>query len=133
MNQVEKALEIIKADLKINNNFLTEKCNFYSCFHNTSHIEIQFKIMLYSNLMKIHLINDNTQEAEACLTTILDAFNFKNVYEIPSFIINSMIYLNLLKGNNHIVLNLLKFRRVNSNNLNPIPNSMTNPEKNKKS
>lgn len=132
LNQTERALEIIRIDLKNNNNLLNEKTNFYSSSHNNLHNEIQFKMMLYNNMMKMHLVNNNIQEAESCLTNILEAFNIQSIYDVPSFITNTIIYLNLIKGNNQIVLNLLKFKRINTNNMNLIPNAPLKSEKTKK-
>jgi len=133
LNQKERAIEIIRGDLKNNSHLLNEKSNFYSSSHNNIHNEIQVKMMLYSNIIRMHLINDNILEAESCLTNLMEAFDIKSIYDVPSFIINSIIYLNLLKGNNNIVLNLLKFKRVNTNNLNPFPKCSIKNEKSKKS
>ena len=131
LNQIEKAMEIIKNDFN-NQNILNEKTNFYSSFQNNFYNDISYKMMLYTNMLKLHLINGNTIEAENCLKNIIDTFNFQTIFEIPSFIINHIIYLNLIKGNIDIVLNLIKFRRVNMNNVSPIPNAPVKSEKTKK-
>jgi len=127
INQIDKAIQIIKNDL--DNNVIdprNENSNFYSSSHNKLYVNVPYKMMLFSNLMKMHLINNNISEAEKTLTNLIDNFNLQNVYQIPPFIINQIIYLNLLKGNIDIVLNLVKFRRVNMNSLSPILNSPCN-------
>lgn len=132
LNQYEKALSLIKNDLNSNTNMLNEKAKFYSNCQNLVYNEIQFKMMLYNNMMKMHLMNDNLNEAEECLTNILETFNFQSIYDVPTYIINNIIYLNILKGNDYIVLNLIKFRRINNDNLNTIPNISIKNEKSKK-
>lgn len=121
LNQADKALEIVKQDLK-NENYQNEKSNFYSSSINKIYNEISFKMMLYNNIMKCHLMNDNIKEADKCLTNILEIYNFQSIYDVPPFLINHLLYLNIIKGNIDIVLNLIKFKRINLDNLNPIPN-----------
>jgi len=118
LNQTEKALEILENQINSSNN-VEEKMQFYSFTNNKIYNEINFRLILYNNLMKLHVMNDNFQEAEKCLTNLLKSLNFKNLNEIPFFIINHIIYLNLLKGNTDIIVNLIKFRRLNINNVIP--------------
>ena len=123
INQIDKALEIIKQDIN-NSNLPNEKLNFYSSSQNQLYPDISYRIMLHSNIVKIHLMNNNIPEADRCLRNIMNIFNFKTIYEVPIFIINHIIYLNLIKDNFQIVLNLVKFKRINMNNLNPMPDCL---------
>ena len=90
-----------------NNEF---KGYFYNCSNNTTHCDVSYKIALNVNLAKIHYHNSNISEADKCVENILASLS--NHLHIPSFVLNLMIYSNLIKGNTAAALNLIKYRKI---------------------
>jgi len=138
MNQFEKAKEILKAEINNSsynqnqNNNIEENLNFnfdfYTSFNNNVYKNVPYRMMLYSNLIKMHFMNNNIPEAEIALKNLFN--NFKNkissIYDLPEFVINHLIYLNMAKENYDIVMRLVKMRRVNLNNFSPEINETKN-------
>lgn len=129
MNRKEKAFEIIKDDLLSDsssaNAAINEKATFYSFSQNNFYKDTSYRIMLHSNIIKLHLMDNNIPEAEKCLSNLLETFSITSVYDIPPFVLNQIIYINLAKEKYDVVLNLVKFRRVNTSNLGFVPNILT--------
>jgi len=106
-----KALELIKNNfISLNTGNNEFKGYFYNCSNNTTHCDVSYKIALNVNLAKIHYHNGNITEADKCLENILASLS--NHLHIPSFVLNLMIYSNLIKGNTVAALNLIKYRKI---------------------
>jgi hypothetical protein len=105
---IDKALDLIKNNFNLvnNNDF---KGSFYSSNNNVIYADVSYKIVLNVNLAKIHFINNNISEADKCIDNIM--LLYANQENIPHYIQNLLIYSSLVKGNQHIALNLIKYKK----------------------
>ena len=117
INKIKEAADILQSNVDNNND------SKYSIYNKTKIFpEINFKIALYTNLIKVHYLNNNLNEIDRVFYLILSALNInpsgihfdKAFNDLPSYIINIIIFYLLIKDNPSAALHLLKRRRLSS-------------------
>ena len=99
------------------------KFDYFSKGNYAYYTGLNFKLNLYYGMCLICLKNNKIKEADECIDNILSNY-FKDKTILPSFLINLMIYINLIKYNSNErdedenkekyyknVLNLIKIKR----------------------
>jgi hypothetical protein len=124
LNQHKMIIDILKKNM-LNNNFSYLSVDFKGAFYNqgtkTVSPEINYKIALYINIIKMNFITNNLVEVEKGLLSILNllnvAFNPNGIVhsDLPSYVLNLVIYYFLYKENYSGVINLIKHRRLPAN------------------
>lgn len=135
-NKIKEAIQIV--ELGLDNNVNDPKETFYNktkIFH-----DVNFKISLYINLIKLHYLNNNLNEVDRVFNLLLSALNInlnsqqvdKNFTDLPSYIMNILIFYFLIKDMPYAALHILKKRKLNNNALKSILNSNLNTNQSKK-
>jgi ankyrin repeat protein len=129
LNQPQQVLDILKKNMQ-NNNFnysnLEFKGSFFNRLNSTVYPEINYKLALYINIVKMNFINNNIVEVERGITSIITLLNVSvNHADLPPYILNLMVYYYLLKENYDMALSILKKRKIS-----PLfPNAIAKPIK----
>lgn len=124
LNKLNEAqLNITKTFENFNN--CNYKFDYFSKGNYTYYNDLNFKLNLYYGMCLISLKNNKIKEADECIDNIISNY-FKDKTFLPSFLINLMIYINLIKYNSNErdenenkenyyknVLNLIKIKRSN--------------------
>jgi hypothetical protein len=123
LNQPDQVLEMLKKNMS-NNNFGYPSLDFKGIFYNKSndilYAEINYKVALYLNIIKMNFINNNILEVEKGITTILTLLNINlnitnnNIIhnDLPPYIINLLIYYYMYKENYELAINIIKKRKL---------------------
>lgn len=124
LNQSFKVIELLKKNMA-NGNYtytcLDAKANFFSNVMGDVSPEINLKVALYSNIIKLNFLNNNILEVEKGIVKIIGLFNInlnlnsnQNIENIslPSHLINLLIYYYLIKENFDHAVYLIKIRRL---------------------
>jgi hypothetical protein len=124
LNQHNMIINILKKNM-FNNNFSYLSVDFKGSFYNQGtkivSPEINYKIALYINIIKMNFITNNLLEVEKGLLSILNllnvTFNSNGIVhsDLPSYVLNLIIYYFLFKENYSSVINLIKHRRLPAN------------------
>lgn len=116
-------LEILKKNM-MNNNFIYNsldfKGSFYNKLTNTILPELSYKLALYVNIIKMNFINNNLQEVEKGIISVLSLLNINltilngvvNHNDLPPFILNLLIYYFLAKENYEVATTIIKRRKL---------------------
>ena len=111
LGNFEKALNILSQENFSYEN-IDEKGNFLSNSNNLVYDEVSYRLALYINLIKINILNNNFQEAEKYIASILKLVNYQTEKELPSYIINIIIFYFLSIGKNEEAVQVIKHRRI---------------------
>jgi hypothetical protein len=132
LRKIDQALELIKNNMFLVNNNDSAKCQFYNKLNCSVYNEVTYKIALNVNMTKIHFANNNLVEAERCINNIIVSLNNQNnSKDLPAYLINLLIYLNIIKGNVRNALNLIKFHNdetFNQSEVNANSKSISNSQ-----
>ncbi len=109
LRRIDKAMELIKSEF--NNSNPNPKGSFYSRLNCSIYNEVPYRIALNVNMAKIHFINGDIGEADKCISNIVTAYG----KEIPPYVLNLVIYSNLVKGNTRVALNYMKYKKAGLN------------------
>ena len=71
-----------------------------------------YRIALYINMVKVHLLNEKVEEAKKLIGVILGLVNYQNSKDIPAFVINVIVYYLISTKQIELAIKLLKFRKV---------------------
>ena len=140
LNQSLKVIELLKKNMLNGNytyNCLDNKGKFLSKVTGNIYDEINFKIALYSNVIKLNFLNDNILEVEKGIVKIFGLYNMNfnlnqnmnNQIEninLPSYLINILIYYYLIKENYETAIYLIRKRKLPENSLNFLINDTKN-------
>jgi hypothetical protein len=122
LNQSYKVIELLKKNMA-NGNYtyscLDSQANFFSKVMGDVSTEINLKIALYSNVIKLNFLNNNLLEVEKGIVKIIGLLNMnlnlnQNIENIslPSYLINLLIYYYLIKENFDTAIYLIKKRKL---------------------
>lgn len=106
-HSVLKALEVLEK-----NNFTMGemKGTFYTENNQLIYNEVAFKLALYVNLVKVNLMREKDEEAKKLIGVILSFY--KDSKDVPSFVINVIIYYLVYKGETELAIKTLKYRKI---------------------
>ena len=109
--EFDKALSILS---KVNFSYenIDAKGTFYNNSNNQVFNEITYRLALYINLIKINILNHNYQEAEKYINSVINILNYPAEKELPSFVINIIIFYFLSIGKNEQAVQVIKYRRI---------------------
>ena len=111
LGNFEKALNIlIQNNISYEN--IDEKGNFLSNSNNQIYDEVSYRLALYINLIKINILNNNFQEAEKYIVSILQLVNYQTEKELPCYVINIIIFYFLSIGKNEEAVQIIKYKRI---------------------
>jgi ankyrin repeat protein len=118
LNQPQQILEILKKNM-LNSTFsynsLEFKGSFYSGLNNTIYPEINYKLALYINIIKMNFINNNIVEVERGIASIITLLNVNvNHSDLPPYVLNLLVYYYIVKENYEMALTILKYRKVSN-------------------
>ena len=109
--EFDKALNILsKENFSYEN--IDAKGTFYNNSNNQIFNEVTYRLALYINLIKINILNHNLQEAEKYINSIISLLNYPTEKELPSFVINIIIFYFLSIGKNEQAVQVIKYRRI---------------------
>jgi ankyrin repeat protein len=123
LNQPNQVFEILKRNMT-NNNFgypsLDFKGIFYNKVNDILYAEINYKVALYLNIIKMNFINNNILEVEKGITTILSLLNINlnitnNIIthnDLQPYILNLLVYYYMFKENYEQAINVIKKRKI---------------------
>ena len=106
-HSVIKALEVLEK-----NNFTMGeiKGTFYTENNKLIYNEVAFKLALYVNLVKVNLMREKDEEANKLIGVILSFY--KESKDVPSFVINVIIYYLVYTGETELAIKTLKYRKI---------------------
>ncbi len=122
LNQSYKVIELLKKNMA-NGNYtytcLDAKANFFSNKMGDVSPEINLKVALYSNVIKLNFLNNNILEVEKGIVKLIGLFNMnlnlnqtiENI-SLPTYLINLLIYYYLIKEKFDTAVYLIKKRRL---------------------
>ena len=108
-NSPSKASEIIEKD---NSSIFDLKGTFYTENNQLIYGDVSYRIALYINMVKVHLLNEKVEEAKKLIGVILGLVNYQNSKDIPAFVINVIVYYLISTKQIELAIKLLKFRKV---------------------
>ena len=85
---------------------------FFSNSNNQVYNEVTYRLALYINLIKINILNNNAQDAEKYINSILSLLNYPTEKELPPYVINIIIFYFLSIGKNEQAVQIIKYRRI---------------------
>ena len=88
------------------------KGNFFTSGNNLIYSEVSFKLSLCINIIKIQLLNNNFQEAEKNINSMISLLNYPSELELPSFVLNIILYYLLITNKNDLAIETLKHRKI---------------------
>ena len=99
LGEFDKALNILsKENFSYEN--IDAKGAFFSNSNNQVYNEVTYRLALYINLIKINILNNNAQDAEKYINSILSLLNYPTEKELPPYVINIIIFYFLSIGKN---------------------------------
>jgi hypothetical protein len=123
LNQHKNILEILKKNM-LNNTFSYTSLDSRGCFYNKVnklvYSELNYKLALYINIIKMNFITNNLVEAEKGILSILNLLNVNFTMtngilshaDLPPYILNLIIYYLIVKENFDAAIQVIKRRRV---------------------
>ena len=111
LGEFDKALNILsKENFSYEN--IDAKGAFFSNSNNQVYNEVTYRLALYINLIKINILNNNAQDAEKYINSILSLLNYPTEKELPPYVINIIIFYFLSIGKNEQAVQIIKYRRI---------------------
>ena len=111
LGEFDKALNILSKESFSYEN-IDAKGAFFSNSNHQVYNEVTYRLALYINLIKINILNSNFQEAEKYINATLSLLNYPTEKELPSFVINIIIFYFLSIGKNEQAVQVIKYRRI---------------------
>ena len=112
-NEIQNALDLITTnEMEVNDNYNNSKFNYYISNNRLVFPDVNYKIALYVNFCKINLMNNQLEGAVQCIKKILLLFNYPNNKDLPSYVLNLIVYYLIVTGKNELVIKTLKYRTV---------------------
>ena len=111
LGKFDKALNILSKESFSYEN-IDAKGAFFSNSNHQVYNEVTYRLALYINLIKINILNSNFQEAEKYINATLSLLNYPTEKELPSFVINIIIFYFLSIGKNEQAVQVIKYRRI---------------------
>ena len=111
LGEFDKALNILsKENFSYEN--IDAKGAFFSNSNHQIYNEVTYRLALYINLIKINILNNNPQDAEKYIHSILSLLNYPAEKELPPYVINIIIFYFLSIGKNEQAVQVIKYRRL---------------------
>ena len=111
INEYVKALEILqKQNFSYNN--IDSKGSFYTSSNQLVYNEVNYRLALCINLIKIQLLNNNFQDVEKNINSMISLLNYPSDSELPPYAINIILYYLLVTNKNELAIETLKHRRM---------------------
>lgn len=123
LNQHKNILEILKKNM-LNSNFSYTTLDSRGCFYNNLnklvYSELNYKLALYINIIKMNFITNNLIEAEKGILSILNLLNINLTMtngvlshaDLPPYVLNLIIYYLIVKENFDAAIQVIKRRRL---------------------
>lgn len=97
LGEFDKAYNILsKENFSYEN--IDAKGTFFSNSNHQVYNEVTYRLALYINLIKINILNNNVQNAEKYINSILSFLNYPTEKELPPYVINIIIFYFLSIG-----------------------------------
>ena len=111
LGEFDKALNILsKENFSYEN--IDAKGAFFSNSNHQIYNEVTYRLALYINLIKINILNNNPQDAEKYINSILSLLNYSAEKELPPYVINIIIFYFLSIGKNEQAVQAIKYRKL---------------------
>lgn len=111
LGEFDKAYNILsKENFSYEN--IDAKGAFFSNSNHQVYNEVTYRLALYINLIKINILNNNFQDAEKYINSILSFLNYPTEKELPPYVINIIIFYFLSIGKNEQAVQVIKYRRI---------------------
>ena len=111
LGEFEKALNILsKENFSYEN--IDAKGAFFSNSNHQVYNEVTYRLALFINLIKINILNNNAQDAEKYIRSILNLLNYPTEKELPPYVINIIIFYFLSIGKNEQAVQVIKYRKI---------------------
>ena len=111
INEYVKALEILsKQNFSYDN--IDSKGSFFTSSNQLVYNEVNYRLALCINLIKIQLLNNNFQEVEKNINSMISLLNYPSDSELPPYAINIILYYLLVTNKNELAIETLKHRRI---------------------
>ena len=111
LGEFDKALNILsKENFSYEN--IDAKGAFFSNSNHQVYNEVTYRLALYINLIKISILNNNAQDAEKYINSILSLLNYPTEQELPPYVINIIIFYFLSIGKNEQAVQVIKYRKI---------------------
>ena len=111
LGEFNKALNILsKENFSYEN--IDAKGAFFSNSNHQVYNEVTYRLALYINLIKINILNNNAQDAEKYINSILSLLNYPAEKELPPYVINIIIFYFLSIGKNEQAVHIIKYRTI---------------------
>ena len=111
LGDFEKALIILsKENFSYEN--IDAKGAFFSNSNHQVYNEVTYRLALFINLIKINILNNNAQEAEKYIKSMLTLLNYSAEKELPPYVINIIIFYFLSIGKNEQAVQVIKYRKI---------------------
>ena len=111
MGEFNKALNILsKENFSYEN--IDAKGTFFSNSNHQVYNEVTYRLALYINLIKINILNNNFQDAEKFIISILNLLNYPTEKELPPYVINIIVFYFLSCGKNEQAVQVIKYRKI---------------------
>ena len=111
LGDFDKALNILsKENFSYEN--IDAKAAFFSNSNHQVYNEVTYRLALYINLIKINIMNNNAQDAEKYIKSILSLLNYSAEKELPPYVINIIIFYFLSIGKNEQAVQIIKYRTI---------------------
>lgn len=123
LNQYSKVIDILKNNMQVNGNItyntMDIKGSFLSKISGNISNEINYKIALYANIIKLNFLNNNILEVEKGIVKIIGLYNInptpnqqiENII-LPNFLINILVYYYLIKENYETAISIIRKRKL---------------------
>ena len=111
LGDFDKALNILsKENFSYEN--IDAKAAFFSNSNHQVYNEVTYRLALYINLIKINIMNNNAQDAEKYIKSILSLLNYSAEKQLPPYVINIIIFYFLSIGKNEQAVQIIKYRTI---------------------
>ena len=111
LGEFDRALNILsKENFSYEN--IDAKGAFFSNSNQQIYNEVTYRLALYINLIKINILNNNPQDAEKYINSILSLLNYPTEQELPPYVINIIIFYFLSIGKNEQAVQVIKYRKI---------------------
>ena len=111
LGDFDKALNILsKENFSYEN--IDAKGAFFSNSNHQVYNEVTYRLALYINLIKINIMNNNAQDAEKYIKSILSLLNYSAEKQLPPYVINIIIFYFLSIGKNEQAVQIIKYRTI---------------------
>lgn len=111
LGQFGQVLDILTKENFLNEN-IDDKGSFYTNSNKKIYNDVTYRLALYINLIKINILNKNMQEADKYIVSVLSLIGYPTEKELPSYIINIIIFYFLSLGKNEQAVQVIKYRRI---------------------